>query len=290
MPVETFPGAVGGFRIMKLRAQGVGAPAMLSIGRQLQGSDFEWKPNERNVMVCGKQNEHRDQRPPVWGCKCGFWFYKKMEDLQKLVTPSTYGIDEGVWCLVGGWGKIVEHEIGIRTQYARPLALIAERPPHSNPQLTDEKWLKWIGKIDLPIVAMRDIGFEAQMLEVEMLEDTTPQTIEQWITPSGLVIFVSLGRDGHTPEQPLPEGSKRLQDAWMAKHTGNKECRVRFGAEPPYQFTDVTYELHIEEFVNEQREKLYLWTAANVDMVAMMHNQAQIERMLRSPQSALYQA
>lgn len=287
MPVDTFPGAVGGFRIMKLRPNGVGAPSMLSIGKQLQAggqrSDFEWKAKERNVMVCGKQNEHRGQRPPVWGCRCGFWFYKKFHDLDRLITPSTYGIDEGVWCLVAGWGKVVEHEIGVRTEYARPLALLKTRPPHSSPTLNDERWLKWIGKIGLPVIGSEEIGVTAMMYEVEMLDYARPSPIEQWITPTGSVVFVELAEDGHTVKQPLPEGSQRLRDGWTAHHNGIHKCKVRMTNE-------LTYDLELQRYFDERGEDLFLWSAKNVDMATMMHNQAQIERRLRSPQAAIYQA
>jgi hypothetical protein len=277
MPIETLPGAVGGFRIMKLQPEGVGPPRMLSIGGQLSGSDFEWKAKEKNVMVCGKQNEHRGQRPPVWGCRCGFWFYKKLEDLQRFVPPSQYGIDEGVWCLVGGWGKIVEHEIGVRTQYARPLALIDIRPPHPSPRLTDVRWRKWIDKIGLPVIGAHpdEINVTAAMLEIEMLEYTEPPKLAQVISPSGALYFVDASKTIY--DQMMPEGGAALPNAHQAFILG--ESATEFG-----------FALVAQRYTDEHGDHQHFWENLDADRDTMMHNHAQVERALRSPYAALHQA
>lgn len=156
---------------MELQAQGVGPPMMLSIGKQLGGSNYEWRYEKTNRVVCMKR-DHGDERLPVWSCTCGFWFYKKLADLEERVAimgPSLY-------VMLAGWGKVIEHEEGVRTEFARPLAAISRQPLKANgyPAMDNERWLRWVELIGMPVISVEEIPMAAQMLELEMLDYTIP--------------------------------------------------------------------------------------------------------------------
>ncbi len=55
---------------------------------------------------------------PVKGCTCGLWAYKTAD--AQAVKNHQY-----VWGTVALWGRVIEHEIGWRSEFAYPMALHA---------------------------------------------------------------------------------------------------------------------------------------------------------------------
>lgn len=255
---------------MKLRAEGAGPPLMLSIGRQLkaggQRADFEWQAHKTNKMVCGRGQEHAGQRAPVWACTCGFWFYKRMKELRERVPAGAYGIAEGAYVLLAGWGKVVEHEEGVRTEFARPLAVLAERP-RSGSEMSDEKWTRWITQIGLPVIAPEEVDIAAQLYSLEMLDYTSPPKVAQVLFPDGKLIFVdpdfanTIPHKGYVLPKPTP-------------------------STPPPR-TGFPFDLEKRYYIDDLGNSQTWWGVRNVPHEIMLHNSAQVERMLKSPASAL---
>lgn len=102
-----------------------------------------WPPYEAMVGRCANMNGagHIDQdewkAAPVMDCTCGIYAFKDRTNAQYRsafdVHPgnafngffSGKGYHEGqVWGSVSLWGRIIEHEIGYRAQFAYPLDLV----------------------------------------------------------------------------------------------------------------------------------------------------------------------
>jgi hypothetical protein len=70
------------------------------------------------VVRYGSHGEKDQRLSPYSGCTCGHYAYKRMESLAHL-TPAESCVDG----LVALWGKIIEHELGYRAEYAYPHTL-----------------------------------------------------------------------------------------------------------------------------------------------------------------------
>lgn len=198
---------------------------------------------------------------------CGFWFYKKMDDLRQRVPPAVYGIKEGAYVLLAGWGKVVEHEEGVRTEFARPMGILDENPTAGNAQgMSDEKWRRWISLIGLPVIAPDEIDIAAQMYGLRMLEYMNPREVVQVIFHDGRMIFADADVARTLPHDGVILNPSKLHHS-LSKVFG-WELEARF---------------HIDDMGRSQK-----WFGIkNAPHDIMLHNQAQIERMLRSPDAAL---
>ena len=74
------------------------------------------------AAVVAKLRKHHD--PPHKGCKCGIYAAKNIEHL----TDIGYLIHFEVTGEVYLWGKVVEHSLGYRAQFAYPKSIVLPRP------------------------------------------------------------------------------------------------------------------------------------------------------------------
>ena len=75
------------------------------------GKDTRWQPGESLQACC----PHR-----WWECTCGIYAHKTRE---QAVSTARRRLGTVVIGEVELWGRVVEHELGYRAQYARPSAL-----------------------------------------------------------------------------------------------------------------------------------------------------------------------
>lgn len=83
---------------------------------------YTWPPGVRSESRCSK---HYFASPHL-ECKCGFYAVKSRRDIP-LRHPTPH-----VATVVGTvslWGRVVEHELGYRAQYAYPFSLYVEALP-----------------------------------------------------------------------------------------------------------------------------------------------------------------
>jgi len=66
--------------------------------------------------------------PPADGCSCGVYAAKNYQHLQKIADIE-YGVHGEVYL----WGKVVEHDLGYRAQFAYPKSLVL--PSNIDPRL-----------------------------------------------------------------------------------------------------------------------------------------------------------
>ena len=120
-----------GFYLTGWRAWTVLGGALHGVGI---GSGEPWPPGLRAEAVCtpqmydGPRPPHpcphcglETHEPPVKTCHCGFWAFKTRESLEQRLTV---GLDRVVG-RVALWGRVMEHELGWRAQWAYPLELWA---------------------------------------------------------------------------------------------------------------------------------------------------------------------
>jgi hypothetical protein len=76
-----------------------------------------WQPRRRMTATCNQFLPH--PAVPSWDCRCGFYAYKSEEAL----AASTYvrmGHEPTVRGRVALWGRVVDHDLGYRAQFAYP--------------------------------------------------------------------------------------------------------------------------------------------------------------------------
>lgn len=102
----------------QLRPPGLRPPGLRSLC-----TDTWWPYKQAVEAACRKGEIHA---APTYSCQCGFW---GINDLGALITASV-GFCATVLGRVALWGRVVEHTLGYRAQFAYPLELwIHERLP-----------------------------------------------------------------------------------------------------------------------------------------------------------------
>jgi hypothetical protein len=89
-----------------------------------------WRPGRALTANCPKGNHE----PPADGCSCGVYAAKSYQHLQEIIYPSKFA---EAFAFVHGevylWGKVVEHDLGYRAQFACPKSLVL--PSNIDPRL-----------------------------------------------------------------------------------------------------------------------------------------------------------
>ena len=81
--------------------------------------DCEWTPRERMTARCNNYIGH--PRLPAWDCRCGFYAYKTELALAASEYVGLHGLT--VRGRVAFWGRVIDHELGYRAEYAYPQVL-----------------------------------------------------------------------------------------------------------------------------------------------------------------------
>lgn len=81
--------------------------------RPVAGRARPWKPLEAAEAVCKHARLHR---APSLGCSCGLHGTHGVEILRRTRTPAVVG-------RAALWGRVIEHELGYRAQFAYPQLL-----------------------------------------------------------------------------------------------------------------------------------------------------------------------
>jgi hypothetical protein len=79
-----------------------------------------WLPGKALTAKCAKCLT-TDHEPPADGCSCGVYAAKNYHHLQGIIDSNVeYAVHGEVYL----WGKVVEHELGWRAQFAYPKSLV----------------------------------------------------------------------------------------------------------------------------------------------------------------------
>lgn len=77
-----------------------------------------WRPGHALTAKCPKA----DHEPPADGCSCGIYAAKDYQHLQRICSSQC--VEAFVHGEVYLWGKVVEHDLGYRAQFAYPKSLV----------------------------------------------------------------------------------------------------------------------------------------------------------------------
>jgi hypothetical protein len=102
----------------------------------------------------------RAERPthpaPSWGCQCGVYGFARldMDELERSPQVAGRDPDRGVTALgvVLLWGRVIQHELGYRAEYARPLTLL-RLPPELHTQRSGELLDAVASRYAVPLVS-----------------------------------------------------------------------------------------------------------------------------------------
>ena len=111
------------WRIM--RHETLGGPSTVRLcACGTRGLPKVWEPLTAARAVCGKFATTHDAPWP--DCQCGFYAYGRREDAWNHLETFVHNNGEALgWAFgrVSLWGRIVEHELGLRAEYAYPYEL-----------------------------------------------------------------------------------------------------------------------------------------------------------------------
>jgi hypothetical protein len=85
---------------------------------------YAWPVRAPAEARCLRQREHAHGAPTP-GCGCGLWGLRSPEELVVRLEPDTLR-----WAIVGvveQWGRTAIGEEGVRSEFARPLAIVRDR-------------------------------------------------------------------------------------------------------------------------------------------------------------------
>ena len=92
--------------------------------------DCIWKPRERMYAICNIADH--EAGAPAWRCYCGLYAYKTLAALrasnymEASAAPALFKHPPGALTVSGRvalWGRVVDHELGYRAEYAYPQVL-----------------------------------------------------------------------------------------------------------------------------------------------------------------------
>jgi hypothetical protein len=91
-----------------------------------------WRPGHALTAQCPRA----DDEAPADGCSCGIYAAKDYQHLQKICSSEC--VEAFVHGEVYLWGKVVEHDLGYRAQFAYPKSLVL--PSNIDPRLETARW------------------------------------------------------------------------------------------------------------------------------------------------------
>ena len=148
-----------------------------------------WHPNQKLQAVCRKSIFFR-HTPPRGYCSCGIYAAKSFDHLRRIGYAH-----RGVCGEVYLWGKVVEHKLGWRAQFAYPKTLVVG--PESLEELESLKILIGYGadlfvageKGNIPLWTKQCKGFDHVREVAAQLAQSRPSEPSQRRTSGRFQVF-----------------------------------------------------------------------------------------------------
>jgi len=129
---------------------------------------YRWKPGELEADAI-----------PQYKGGSGFWGFKTLPE----AIYEEGGKDDRVFALTEHWGKMVEYETGLRSQYAEIIAFIEPVRPAQLAAFPREALAR--NYPDVPVIHQRDIRSKIEELGMVTLPKAAPYPLMQWLGPDG---------------------------------------------------------------------------------------------------------
>jgi len=129
---------------------------------------YRWKPGELEADAI-----------PQYKGGSGFWGFKTLPE----AIYQEGGKDDRVFALTEHWGKMVEYETGLRSQYAEIIAFIEPVRPAQLAAFPREALAR--NYPDVPVIHQRDIRSKIEELGMVTLPKAAPYPLMQWLGPDG---------------------------------------------------------------------------------------------------------
>ena len=130
-----------------------------------------------------KAGEQEADAIPRYEGRSGFWGFKTLPEAIYQEGQQ----DFLVFALTAHWGKMVEHETGLRSQYAEIMAFIEPVRPAQLAVFPREVLARNYSEV--PVIHQRDIGSKIEELGMVTLQRATPPVLMQWVGPDGELVW-----------------------------------------------------------------------------------------------------
>ena len=158
------------------------APAADGYLQSIVARRYRWKPGELEADAI-----------PQYKGGSGFWGFKTLPE----AIYQEGGNDDRVFALTEHWGKMVEYETGLRSQYVEIIAFIEPVRPAQLAAFPREALAR--NYPDVPVIHQRDIAAKIAHLGMVTLPKAAPYPLMQWLGPEGELVWA--------PETIAPSGA-----------------------------------------------------------------------------------
>ena len=135
-------------------------------------SDYRWKPGPQEADAIPARENHS-----------GFWGFKMLPE----AIHQEGRADDRVFALTENWGRMVEHETGLRSQYAEIMAFIEPVRPAQLEAFPRKALAR--NYSDVPVIHQRDIAAKIRELGMVTLPKSAPSPLMQWLGPEGQLVW-----------------------------------------------------------------------------------------------------
>jgi hypothetical protein len=94
---------------------------------------YVWHPGV-NISTCNKElalrRQFKSHEAPDENCYCGFWMLPSLEEAISYYVNNDFDPTHVVIGQVRGWGRMIEHTVGIRTERAQVTRLLRSLNPN----------------------------------------------------------------------------------------------------------------------------------------------------------------
>ena len=108
-----------------------------------------WPKGEPMVGKCVNHLNGPEVKAPMNGCTCGVYAWKTRERIQGCSDALVCGV-------VALWGKVLEHKLGYRAEFAYPWALLKPKSPMPGFPVMPTGWEKLAEEYGIKIIEMPD--------------------------------------------------------------------------------------------------------------------------------------
>jgi hypothetical protein len=167
--------------------------------------NYRWKPGPQEAdAIPAREN------------RSGFWGFKTLPE----AIYQEGRADDLVFALTEHWGKMTEHETGLRSQYAEIMAFIEPVRPAQLEAFPRKALAR--NYSDVPVIHQRDIAVKIRELGMVTLPKSAPSPLMQWLGAEGQLVWApeTIGPAGASVEEyeMLPAAASYPDETHPADH------------------------------------------------------------------------